>query len=79
MILVTGATGDVGPEAVRLLRERGLPVRALVRDASHAKAQALTQIGAEVVAGDMEVAADTDAAVAASAWCWSARGSQHRN
>jgi uncharacterized protein YbjT (DUF2867 family) len=64
MILVTGATGNVGPEAVRLLRERGLPVRALVRDASHAKAQALTQIGAEVVAGDMEVAADTDAAVA---------------
>src|ERR1700749_2489044 len=32
MILVTGATGKVGSEAVRLLREQGLPVRAMVRD-----------------------------------------------
>ncbi|MGH3967907.1 MAG: NmrA family NAD(P)-binding protein, partial [Mycobacterium sp.] len=32
MILVTGATGNVGSEAVQQLRVRGLPVRALVRN-----------------------------------------------
>jgi uncharacterized protein YbjT (DUF2867 family) len=33
MILVTGATGNIGAEAVRLLVEQGRPVRALTRDA----------------------------------------------
>ena len=32
MILVTGATGKVGSEAVRLLRQQDVPVRAMVRD-----------------------------------------------
>jgi uncharacterized protein YbjT (DUF2867 family) len=36
MILVTGATGKVGSEAVRLLGARHHPTRALVRDASRA-------------------------------------------
>ncbi|WP_268978117.1 NmrA family NAD(P)-binding protein [Streptomyces sp. NHF165] len=36
MILVTGATGKIGVEAVRLLARRGLPTRALVRDAARA-------------------------------------------
>ena len=44
MILVTGATGKVGSEAVRVLRERGIPVRALVRDPE--KAAALAAAGA---------------------------------
>ena len=37
MILVTGATGKVGSEAVRLLGQRDLPVRAMVRDQDKAK------------------------------------------
>ena len=36
MILVTGATGKVGSEAVRLLRQQGVPVRAMVRDPGQA-------------------------------------------
>jgi uncharacterized protein YbjT (DUF2867 family) len=36
MILVTGATGNVGSEAVRLLAARHHPTRALVRDPSRA-------------------------------------------
>ena len=36
-ILVTGATGNVGAEVVRLLRECGQPVRAAVRDRSRAR------------------------------------------
>jgi uncharacterized protein YbjT (DUF2867 family) len=34
--LVTGATGNVGANAVRALRERGVPVRAFVRDGDRA-------------------------------------------
>ncbi|MDP9371593.1 MAG: NmrA family NAD(P)-binding protein, partial [Chloroflexota bacterium] len=30
-ILVTGATGNVGSEVLRLLRDRGQPVRAALR------------------------------------------------
>ena len=36
MILVTGATGNVGSEAARLLAARHQPARALVRDPSRA-------------------------------------------
>jgi uncharacterized protein YbjT (DUF2867 family) len=61
MILVTGATGKVGSEAVRLLRQDTVPVRALVRDA--AKARALTGIGADVVEGDFDNVATLDAAL----------------
>lgn len=38
MILVTGATGNVGPHLVGDLRRRGRPVRALVRDKTRARA-----------------------------------------
>ena len=50
MILVTGATGNVGLELTRKLFDRGLPVRAFVRDRSRARAIALP--GIELVEGD---------------------------
>src|ERR1700674_679615 len=52
MILVTGATGLNGRELVRRLSERGVPVRALVRNP--AKAAALAALpNVEIVEGDM--------------------------
>jgi uncharacterized protein YbjT (DUF2867 family) len=61
MILVTGATGFVGPHVVHALRARDLPVRVLVRDARHgARARAW---GAELVQGDVTDAASLTAAV----------------
>ena len=50
MILVTGATGNVGLELTRKLFDKGLPVRAFVRDRSRARAIALP--GIELVEGD---------------------------
>ncbi len=35
MFLVTGATGGIGRRVVRLLRQRGMAVRAFVRLTSH--------------------------------------------
>ena len=61
MILVTTA-GKVGSEAVRLLRERDVPVRVLVRDP--AKVTALAEAGAEVAGGDLDVPASIDDAMA---------------
>lgn len=52
-ILVSGATGQQGGAAVRHLRARGYPVRALTRDPDQPKARALTGHGVEVVRGDM--------------------------
>lgn len=51
-ILVTGATGKVGSETVRLLAAQHAPVRALVRDAG--RARALAEAGAELAVGDFE-------------------------
>ena len=53
VILVTGATGQQGGSALRHLRDRGFPVRALTRDPDQPKARALTGHGTEVVRGDM--------------------------
>jgi uncharacterized protein YbjT (DUF2867 family) len=50
MILVTGATGNVGAELVRTLLAGGHPVRALVRDDSRAAA---VPEGAEAAVGDL--------------------------
>src|SRR3954462_4251190 len=50
MILVTGATGNVGAELVRTLAAAGEPVRALVRDPSRAAA---LPDGVDAVAGDL--------------------------
>jgi uncharacterized protein YbjT (DUF2867 family) len=49
MILVTGATGNVGGELVRALAREGQPVRALVRAGSQPELPA----GAEAAAGDL--------------------------
>jgi uncharacterized protein YbjT (DUF2867 family) len=52
MILVTGAAGRAGSAVVRELVQRGVPVRALVRDGR--KADALNRLpGVDVVVGDM--------------------------
>jgi uncharacterized protein YbjT (DUF2867 family) len=58
MILVTGATGNVGSEAARLLAARHQPVRALVRDPSRAR-----HGGVEVVTGDFDRPDTLDAAL----------------
>jgi uncharacterized protein YbjT (DUF2867 family) len=50
MILVTGATGKVGGEAVRLLLDGGADVKAVTRDP--ARATATLPAGARVVGGD---------------------------
>jgi uncharacterized protein YbjT (DUF2867 family) len=60
LILVTTA-GKVGSETVRLLRERDLPVRVLVRDP--AKVAALAEAGAEIARGDLDLPATIDAAM----------------
>ncbi len=50
-VFLTGATGFIGGEVARLLRERGDEVRVLVR--TPAKAAALEALGCETVAGDL--------------------------
>lgn len=58
MILVTGATGTIGTEVVRLLAERGERVRAMTRNPAGA------DLPAELVAGDFGDPDSLDAAVA---------------
>jgi uncharacterized protein YbjT (DUF2867 family) len=53
VILVTGGTGFIGPRIVHALRERDLPVRALVRRPSDRSAATLAAWGAELVHGEM--------------------------
>src|SRR5215472_15668308 len=65
-ILVTGAAGrvgGVGRTVVELLRQRALPVRALVRREDE-RADALRALGAEVVVGDLTRAGDVARAMA---------------
>lgn len=55
MTLVVGATGLVGMEACRQLREAALPARALVRSGSDpAKVAKLRELGAELAEGDLK-------------------------
>ncbi|HSN68911.1 MAG TPA: complex I NDUFA9 subunit family protein [Thermoanaerobaculia bacterium] len=60
MILITGANGFVGRHLAKRLRQEGLAVRAVVR--VPAKAQALADLGAEVVQGDINDAPSLTAA-----------------
>jgi uncharacterized protein YbjT (DUF2867 family) len=62
MILVTTA-GKVGAETARLLRERDVPVRVLVRDPAKATARALAEAGAEIATGDLGEPASIDEAM----------------
>ena len=64
MILVTGGTGFVGPKIVHALRERELPVRALVRNPAGRPAATLAAWGAELVPGDVADAASLRRAAA---------------
>ncbi len=52
LFLITGATGNTGAHTVKLLRERGLRVRALVHTLDE-RADRLSELGAEVVQGDL--------------------------
>src|SRR6478752_2202572 len=52
LFLITGATGNTGAHTVRLLRERGLRVRALVHTLDE-RSERLREQGAEVVHGDL--------------------------
>lgn len=58
MILVTGATGTIGTEVLRILAERGERVRAMTRNPEGAS------LPAEVVRGDFDDRASLDGAVA---------------
>lgn len=51
MILLTGVTGKIGGETARQLLDKGVPLRALVRD--EAKAAHLKAAGVELVVGDI--------------------------
>jgi NAD(P)H dehydrogenase (quinone) len=51
LFLITGATGNSGAHTVKLLRERGLRVRALVHSLDE-RADRLRELGTEVVQGD---------------------------
>jgi NADH dehydrogenase len=63
MILVAGATGVLGSEIVRRLRQRGDPVRALVRPSSAPeKVAMLERLGAQIVRGDLKDRGSLDAA-----------------
>ena len=62
VVLVAGATGNIGSGLVPALRAAGVSVRVLVRDES--KAQPLRDQGAEVVLGDLDRPETLDMAVA---------------
>ena len=53
-ILVSGATGQQGGAALRHLRERHFPVRALTRDTTSPKARALMTPGVEIASADLD-------------------------
>ncbi len=63
MYLVVGSTGVLGTDICRRLRERDLPVRALVRSTSEAaKVGALRALGCEIVTGDLQEQTSLEAA-----------------
>ncbi len=62
LIAVTAAAGKTGHAVVRELRDKGLPVRALVRG-TDARSEALVQLGAEIVHTDLSDPASMTAAL----------------
>ena len=62
VVLVTGATGNVGSSAVHALCSRGVPVRALVRDST--KAVEKLGEGVELMIGDFSDLASVHRALA---------------
>jgi uncharacterized protein YbjT (DUF2867 family) len=62
-ILVTGATGRQGGAVARELLARGYPVRAMTRNPDGQAAQALAELGAQIVRGDLDDAASLARAV----------------
>lgn len=62
-VLVTGATGKQGGSAVRHMLGKGWNLRALTRDAKSKAANALLEMGVEIVQGDMEDASSLDGAL----------------
>jgi uncharacterized protein YbjT (DUF2867 family) len=60
-VLVTGATGNVGSGVVRELQDRGVGVRAFVRDAG--KAAGMLGAGVELASGDFSDAASVRRAI----------------
>lgn len=73
MFLVTGATGGLGRRIVRLLRDRGYPVRAFVR--LTARYAELEHRGAEIFIGDLRRQADIRNACQGVRYVISAHGS----
>ncbi|HEU5008422.1 MAG TPA: NmrA family NAD(P)-binding protein [Jatrophihabitantaceae bacterium] len=63
MILVTGATGNVGTETVRLLAGQHQRVRALVRDPARLRGVEGGRAGVEVVTGDFDDPGSLDPAM----------------
>jgi NADH dehydrogenase len=64
-VLVVGATGFLGTEICRRIAEKGMPLRALVRESSDpARVEALRELGAEILVGDLRDRASLDRACA---------------
>jgi uncharacterized protein YbjT (DUF2867 family) len=61
LVLVIGATGNVGSAVARALARRMVPTRALVRHATDASA--LTELGIDVARGDLREPASIEAAL----------------
>ncbi len=71
---VAGATGETGRRIVQQLVDRGIPVRALVRDAQ--SAQAILPTGVELVTADLMNAESLKMAIADSTVLFSATGAR---
>ena len=63
IILVTGATGRQGGAVARELLDRGYQVRGLTRNTQSSRAQALVQLGLEMVKGDYDDVASLERAL----------------
>lgn len=67
LVLITGATGQQGGATARELLAAGWRVRAMTRKPDGERARALAQLGAEIVAGDLDDAPSLARALA-GAW-----------